>query len=173
MIVTYGKFIRQWLSLWYWRPLIWYWYCEVSLTSHLLTIAFLFLLKSVYALYHGNTVMRRIVPSLFLIEIVGMVVGLTMSLPKITYNDLCLVTNAPRTLIIYAYAFSSIPTHTDRWSFFQGCSHSFPSNVVHGHHIQVHSCCTRRMGGCSTYCIANSWWNLGVLSAVLCVFFPP
>jgi hypothetical protein len=61
--------------------------------------------KSVYALYRGNVVMRLIVPSFFLIEIVGMVVGLSMSLPKITYDELCLVTNAPRTLIIYAYAF--------------------------------------------------------------------
>ena len=77
-----------------------------SNTSHLLTLAFLFLLKSVYALYHENVVMRRVLPSFFLIEIVGMVVGLAMSLPNITYDDLCLVVFAPRTLIIYAYAFS-------------------------------------------------------------------
>ena len=88
--------------------------------NHLLTLAFLFLLKSVYALYHGNVVMQRVVPSFFVIEIVGMVVGLVMSLPKITYDDLCLVTNAPHTLIIYAYAISfhslrSHPRfHTDR-----------------------------------------------------------
>ena len=50
--------------------------------------------------------MRWVVPSFFLIEIIGMVVGLVMSLPKITYNNLCLVIDAPRTLIIYAYAFS-------------------------------------------------------------------
>lgn len=62
--------------------------------------------------------MRLIVPSFFLIEIVGMVVGLVMSLPKITYNELCLVTNAPHTLVIYAYAIfcsvSFIPICTDR-----------------------------------------------------------
>jgi hypothetical protein len=62
--------------------------------------------------------MRWVVPSFFLIEIVGMVVGLALSLPEITYDSLCLVTSAPRTLIIYVYAFSfhilSIAIHTDR-----------------------------------------------------------
>ena len=60
--------------------------------------------------------MRWVVPSFFLIEIIGMVVGLVISLPKITYNSLCLVLDAPRTLTIYAYAFSfisSIFIHTD------------------------------------------------------------
>ena len=60
--------------------------------------------------------MRWVVSSFFLIEIVGMVVGLAMSLPKMTYDNLCLVINAPRTLIIYVYAFSflsSIFVHTD------------------------------------------------------------
>jgi len=40
----------------------------------------------------------------FIIEIVGMVVGLVLSLPKITYDNICLVVLAPRTLIIYAAA---------------------------------------------------------------------
>ena len=56
--------------------------------------------------------MRRVVPSFFLIEIVGMVVGLAMSLPKITYDNLCLVIFAPRTLIIYAYVFSFHTLHS-------------------------------------------------------------
>lgn len=41
-----------------------------------------------------------------------MVVGLTMSLPEITYDELCLVTNAPHTLIIYAYAISFYFLHS-------------------------------------------------------------
>jgi hypothetical protein len=58
--------------------------------------------------------MRRILPFFFLIEIVGMVVGLVLSLPNITYDNLCLVILAPRTLIIYAYAFSfHTSIHTD------------------------------------------------------------
>jgi len=82
---------------------IWEVYQAVAV-SLVLAVVDMILILRVYALYHGNVVMRRIVPSFFLIEIVGMVVGLTMSLHKVTFNDLCLVTNAPRTLIIYAAA---------------------------------------------------------------------
>jgi len=70
----------------------------------------------VHALYHGNAVMRRVVVAFFLIEIVGMAVGLALTLPGITYDNLCLVINVPRALIIYAYAsssHSSISIHTD------------------------------------------------------------
>ena len=56
--------------------------------------------------------MRRLVPSFFLIEIVGMVVGLALSLPNITYDNLCLVIDAPHTLIIYAYDFSFHIVHS-------------------------------------------------------------
>ena len=86
-----------------------------SKKSHLLAPVFLFLL--VTALYHGNAVMRWVVLSFFLIEIVGMVVGLALSLPKTTFDNLCLIVNAPRTLMINVYAFlflSSIPIYTDR-----------------------------------------------------------
>lgn len=60
---------------------------------------FIFLLKPVHALYRGNTVVRHVAACFFLIEIVVMVVGLAMSLPNITYDNLCLVVT---TLIIYA-----------------------------------------------------------------------
>ena len=56
--------------------------------------------------------MRRVLPFFFLIEIVGMVVGLVLSLPEITYDSICLVVLAPRTLIIYAYAFSFYILHS-------------------------------------------------------------
>jgi len=82
---------------------IWIVYQTVAL-SLILTAVDTILILRVYALYHGNVVMRWVVPSLFLIEIVGVVVGLALSLPKFTYNNLCVVINAPRTLIIYAVA---------------------------------------------------------------------
>lgn len=65
--------------------------------------------KLVHALYHGSVLMRRVLAVFFSIEIIGMIVGLSLSLPRITYDNLCLVIFAPRTLIIYAYVIFSRP----------------------------------------------------------------
>lgn len=44
---------------------------------------------------------RRVVGGFFLLEIVGMVVGLALSLPGITFDNLCLVVEVPGSLIVY------------------------------------------------------------------------
>lgn len=80
---------------------IWQIYQGVAISLILIAVDTILILR-VYALYQGNAVTRWVVTSFFLIEIAGMVVGLAMSLPKISYDDICLVLSAPRTLIIYA-----------------------------------------------------------------------
>jgi len=80
---------------------IWQVYQGVAVSMILLALDTILILR-VHALYYGNIVMRRALAFFFAIEIIGMIVGLTLSLPKITYDDLCLVIHAPRTLIIYA-----------------------------------------------------------------------
>ena len=119
--------------------------------------------------------MRRIVAVFFLIEIVGMVVGLSLSLPKITYDNLCLSITAPHTLIIYAYAFCfliSVSIHPDAShisSRIQGYSHYFPGNSVLGHHVQVLPCCSIWMGRCTAHLVNDPRRDMGVLSTVLYV----
>lgn len=69
--------------------------------------------------------MQRVLAVFFSIEIIGMVVGLSLSLPRITYDDLCLVIFAPRTLIIYAYVIFSRPPLsilTDRLYIYRGAA---------------------------------------------------
>jgi hypothetical protein len=46
---------------------------------------------------------RVAVPLLFLLEIVGMCVGMALYLPGMRFDAVCLVTHAPRTLVIYGY----------------------------------------------------------------------
>lgn len=58
------------------------------------------------ALYHGNTAMRRLIVGFFLLEVFGMIIGLALALPGITFDELCLVLGVPHSLIIYAYEVS-------------------------------------------------------------------
>jgi len=80
---------------------IWQIYQGVAISLILLAVDTILILR-VYALYQGNMVTRCVVTFFFLIEIAGMVAGLAMALPKISYDNICLVISAPRTLIIYA-----------------------------------------------------------------------
>ncbi|PPQ87463.1 hypothetical protein CVT25_008199 [Psilocybe cyanescens] len=59
------------------------------------------LILRVHALFHGHHTIRRLVAVFYALEIIGMVVGLALALPGVTYDDLCLVLSVPRTLIIY------------------------------------------------------------------------
>ncbi|KAF8160763.1 hypothetical protein B0H34DRAFT_351024 [Crassisporium funariophilum] len=80
---------------------IWQIYQGVAASTIITTVETILILR-VHALYHGNTFMRRVVAAVFVLEIVGMVVGLSLALPGITYDDVCLVVGVPRSLIIYA-----------------------------------------------------------------------
>ncbi|KAF8813837.1 hypothetical protein BYT27DRAFT_7180605 [Phlegmacium glaucopus] len=80
---------------------IWQIYQAIAASLILMAIDTILILR-VHALYHGNSTMPKVVAAFFLVEIVGMVVGLSLALPGITYDNLCLVINVPRTLIIYA-----------------------------------------------------------------------
>ncbi|KAF9567980.1 hypothetical protein CPC08DRAFT_626010, partial [Agrocybe pediades] len=55
----------------------------------------------VHALYHGHQIVRRVIAVFYVLEIVGMVVGLALSLPGITFDNICLVVGVPHALIIY------------------------------------------------------------------------
>jgi hypothetical protein len=54
----------------------------------------------VYALYHTGSAVRIIVGLCFGLEIVGMCVGLGLAIPGIRYNEICLVTAIPETLLV-------------------------------------------------------------------------
>lgn len=58
-------------------------------------------LREVQALYHNNPFVQRSVVVLLGFEILGMIVGLGLTLPGIQYDELCHVTDVPLTLIIY------------------------------------------------------------------------
>ncbi|KAF7375891.1 hypothetical protein MSAN_00003500 [Mycena sanguinolenta] len=59
------------------------------------------LILRVYALYHNNPTILRVVFVAFALEVCGMCVGLGLSLGGIKFDDLCLTNAAPETLIIY------------------------------------------------------------------------
>ena len=61
---------------------------------------------SVHALYHNHSTIRRVVGSLFFLEIVGLVVGLSLTLPGVKYDSLCSVVDMPGSIIIYGWAFT-------------------------------------------------------------------
>lgn len=83
---------------------IWQVYQGVAASLILMAIDTILILR-VFALYHENIItMRRVVAIFFIVEVVGMAIGLGLSLPGITYDNLCLVINVPRSIIIYAAA---------------------------------------------------------------------
>ncbi|KAK7057518.1 hypothetical protein R3P38DRAFT_1177795 [Favolaschia claudopus] len=59
------------------------------------------LILRVYALYHDNAVVRTAVLVAFAMEVCAMCVGLGLSLGGIEFDDICLTTSVPETLIIY------------------------------------------------------------------------
>ncbi|KAJ7782778.1 hypothetical protein B0H16DRAFT_1494348 [Mycena metata] len=60
------------------------------------------LILRVYALYHNNRTIRRIVLVAFGLELCGMCVGLGLSLPGIQFDAICVVTSISEALLIYA-----------------------------------------------------------------------
>ncbi|KAJ7188604.1 hypothetical protein C8R46DRAFT_878657 [Mycena filopes] len=60
------------------------------------------LILRVYALYHNNLIMRKVVLLAFALELCGMCIGLGLSLPGIQFDDICVVTGISSALIIYA-----------------------------------------------------------------------
>ena len=57
--------------------------------------------RSVHALYHGKGVIVRVLAIFYILEIIAIVVGLAVSLPRVTYDNVCVVTTVPSTLVIY------------------------------------------------------------------------
>ncbi|CAA7261727.1 unnamed protein product [Cyclocybe aegerita] len=82
---------------------IWQVYQGVA-ASTIVTAVDTILILRVHALYHGHFTIRRVVIALFVIEIIGIIVGLSLALPGITYDHVCLVMGVPPTLIIYGGA---------------------------------------------------------------------
>ncbi|KAJ7125049.1 hypothetical protein C8R44DRAFT_130026 [Mycena epipterygia] len=62
------------------------------------------LILRVYALYHTNARVRRLVLAAFGLEVSVMGIGLGLSLPGIQFDDICLVTRISDLLLIYAGA---------------------------------------------------------------------
>ncbi|PPR05819.1 hypothetical protein CVT26_010099 [Gymnopilus dilepis] len=79
---------------------IWQIYQGVAASLIVVTVDTVLILR-IHALYHGHPQIRRLVGVFFLMEIVGLAVGLGLALPGITYDNLCLVVAAPGSLIIY------------------------------------------------------------------------
>ncbi|KAF8904436.1 hypothetical protein CPB84DRAFT_673932 [Gymnopilus junonius] len=79
---------------------IWQIYQGVAASSVVVTVDTVLILR-IHALYHGHLAIRRVVGVFFLLEIVGMVVGLALSLPGVTFDNLCLVVHVPGPLILY------------------------------------------------------------------------
>ncbi|PPQ98796.1 hypothetical protein CVT24_003354 [Panaeolus cyanescens] len=67
----------------------------------IVTLVDTILILRIHALYHGNNVMRIIVFICFGLEIIGMTIGLIISLPKITYDHICLTLSFPHSIILY------------------------------------------------------------------------
>ncbi|KAF9567978.1 hypothetical protein CPC08DRAFT_757861 [Agrocybe pediades] len=79
---------------------IWQIYQGVA-ASMVIAIVDTVLVLRVHALYHGHQIVRRVVAVFYVLEIAGMAVGLALTLPGITFDNVCLVVGVPRTIIIY------------------------------------------------------------------------
>ncbi|KAJ3514113.1 hypothetical protein NLJ89_g2564 [Agrocybe chaxingu] len=82
---------------------IWQVYQGVA-ASTIVTAVDTILILRVHALYHGHSTIRRVVIVLFVFEIIGIIIGLSLALPGITYDHVCLVMGVPPTLIVYGGA---------------------------------------------------------------------
>ncbi|KAF8070440.1 hypothetical protein FPV67DRAFT_1487414 [Lyophyllum atratum] len=80
------------------------------------------LILRVIALYHGNPVIRILLALLYILELVGMSVGIGLAIPGIRYDEICLVTDIPPSLAIYggsAISFQVILFVLTTWKFFE------------------------------------------------------
>ncbi|KAF9529227.1 hypothetical protein CPB83DRAFT_852894 [Crepidotus variabilis] len=79
---------------------IWQVFQGVSASTIVVIVDSILILR-IFALYHDNRTIRILVCVFFTLEVVGIVVGLALALPGITYDDVCLVVGVPPALIIY------------------------------------------------------------------------
>ncbi|KAF9010562.1 hypothetical protein BDQ17DRAFT_1234447, partial [Cyathus striatus] len=79
---------------------IWQVYQGVAASTVVLIVDTILILR-VHALYYGSSFVRRAIALLFGFEVIGIAVGLALSLPGIEYDDICLVMGAPLILIEY------------------------------------------------------------------------
>lgn len=67
-----------------------------------------------HALYHNNRVIPRVLACAYALEIAGIAVGLALALPGITYDNVCVATGVPGSLIIYGQVHSFTWRATNR-----------------------------------------------------------
>jgi len=99
---------------------IWQIYQGAAASAIVIVVDTILILR-LFALYHDNTLIQRVVFLFFALEVIGMVVGLALSLPGITYDKVCLVVGAPWELIIYGGAsilFQTVLFGLTAWKFF-------------------------------------------------------
>ncbi|KAJ6543975.1 hypothetical protein B0H19DRAFT_292807 [Mycena capillaripes] len=82
---------------------IWQVYQGVATVLVFAAVDYVLILR-VYALYHNNATVRRFVLVALALEIVGMCVGLGLSLPAIQFDEICVVTSVSKALFIYGGA---------------------------------------------------------------------
>ncbi|KAJ7244181.1 hypothetical protein B0H12DRAFT_1022681 [Mycena haematopus] len=79
---------------------IWQVYQGVATVLVFTAVDYVLILR-VYALYHNSAIIRRVVVVGFSLEVCGMCVGLGLSLGGIKFDEICLTTAVPSTLIVY------------------------------------------------------------------------
>ncbi|KAJ7188608.1 hypothetical protein C8R46DRAFT_26300 [Mycena filopes] len=82
---------------------IWQIYQGIASVLTLVAVDYVLILR-VYALYHNNTTIHRIVLAAFGMEFSGMCIGLGLSLPGIQFDDICVVTAVSPALLVYGAA---------------------------------------------------------------------
>ncbi|KAF7362180.1 hypothetical protein MVEN_00564100 [Mycena venus] len=82
---------------------IWQVYQGVATVLVFAAVDYVLILR-VYALYHNNATIRKVVLAAFALEVSGMCVGLGLSLGGIKFDEICLTTSVPSTLLIYGGA---------------------------------------------------------------------
>ncbi|KDR75166.1 hypothetical protein GALMADRAFT_249108 [Galerina marginata CBS 339.88] len=106
---------------------VWQIFQGVVASSIVVAVDIILILR-VCALYHRQRTIRGGVFFLFLLEIVGMVVGLALSLPGIQFDDICAVTFIPHSLVIYGLAsilFQTILFALTMYKFVQGAKNGW------------------------------------------------
>ncbi|KDR67787.1 hypothetical protein GALMADRAFT_1061626 [Galerina marginata CBS 339.88] len=81
----------------------WQIYQGIVAASVTLSIDIILMLR-VHALYHGQRPVRVTVVFFFILEVIGMAVGLGLTLPGVQFDDICAVSYVPRFLAIYGLA---------------------------------------------------------------------
>jgi len=100
---------------------IWQVYQGIAVLSIVGTVDVILMLR-VVALYHGYPPMRTILVLLYILELVGMSVGIGLAVPGIRYDEICLVTDVPPSLAVYggaAISFQVIVFVLTVWKFFE------------------------------------------------------